>query len=146
MSKGTWGRDGLGVLDEQVQTSTYRADEQQVLTYSIGNCIQYPVINHNEKEYEEKNVRIRINESLCCTVEIWRRKWQPTPVFSPGKSHGQRSLLGYSPQGRKELDVAENTHPRQKLIERCKSTILQNNKKREIDFLYNFIMREDTFS
>ena len=27
----------------------------------------------------------------------WRRKWQPTPVFSPGKSHGQRSLAGYSP-------------------------------------------------
>ena len=31
----------------------------------------------------------------------WRRKWQPTPVFLPGKSHGQRSL-GYSPWGHKE--------------------------------------------
>ena len=31
----------------------------------------------------------------------WRRKWQPTPVFSPGKSHGQRSLAGYSPWDRK---------------------------------------------
>ena len=30
----------------------------------------------------------------------WRRKWQPTPVFLPGKSHGQRSLAGYSPWGR----------------------------------------------
>ena len=29
----------------------------------------------------------------------WRRKWQPTPVFLPGESHGQRSLAGYSPQG-----------------------------------------------
>ena len=29
----------------------------------------------------------------------WRRKWQPTPVFMPGKSHGQRSLVGYSPWG-----------------------------------------------
>ena len=37
----------------------------------------------------------------------WRRKWQPTPVFSPGESHGQRSLAGYSPRGRKELDMAE---------------------------------------
>ena len=27
----------------------------------------------------------------------WRRKWQPTPIFSPGKSQGQRSLAGYSP-------------------------------------------------
>ena len=30
---------------------------------------------------------------------VWRRKWQPTPVFLPGESHGQRSLAGYSPQG-----------------------------------------------
>ena len=29
----------------------------------------------------------------------WRRKWQLTPVFFPGKSHGQRSLVGYSPWG-----------------------------------------------
>ena len=29
----------------------------------------------------------------------WRRKWQPTPVFLPGKSHGQRGLVGYSPWG-----------------------------------------------
>ena len=32
----------------------------------------------------------------------WRRKWQSTPVFLPGKSHGQRNLVGYSPWGRKE--------------------------------------------
>ena len=32
----------------------------------------------------------------------WRRKWQPTPGFLPGESHGQRSLKGYSPWGRKE--------------------------------------------
>ena len=31
----------------------------------------------------------------------WRRKWQPTPVFLPGKSHGQKSLAGYSPWARK---------------------------------------------
>ena len=31
----------------------------------------------------------------------WRRKWHPTLVFLPGKSHGQRSLVGYSPRGRR---------------------------------------------
>ena len=31
----------------------------------------------------------------------WRRKWPPTPVFLPGQSHGQRSLVGYSPRGHK---------------------------------------------
>ena len=33
--------------------------------------------------------------------------WQPTPVFLPGESHGQRSLVGYSPWGRKESDTTE---------------------------------------
>ena len=37
----------------------------------------------------------------------WRRKWQPTPVFLPGKFHGQRSLAGYSPWGHKESDMTE---------------------------------------
>ena len=40
----------------------------------------------------------------------WRRKWQSTPVFLPGKFHGQRSLVGYSPWSHKELDKTENTH------------------------------------
>ena len=49
-------------------------------------------------------------ESSCqcgfdpCVVKIrWRRKWQPTPVFLPGKSHGQRCLAGYSPWDRKRV-------------------------------------------
>ena len=53
-------------------------------------------------------------ESVCrrsCGLDawdgkiLWRRKWQPTPVFSPGKSHGQRRLAGYSPWGHKESDT-----------------------------------------
>ena len=39
----------------------------------------------------------------------WRRKWQPTPVFLPGKSHEQRSLAGYSPWGCTESDTTEAT-------------------------------------
>ena len=37
----------------------------------------------------------------------WRRKWQPTPVLLPGKSHGCRSLVGYSPWGCKESDTTK---------------------------------------
>ena len=40
----------------------------------------------------------------------WRRKQQPTPVFLPGESRGQRSLAGYSPWGCKESDTMEYTH------------------------------------
>ena len=38
----------------------------------------------------------------------WRRKWQPTPVFQPGKFRGQRNLPGYSPWGCKELNKTEH--------------------------------------
>jgi len=37
----------------------------------------------------------------------WQRAWQPTPVFLPGESHGQRSLVGYCPWGCKELDTTK---------------------------------------
>ena len=40
----------------------------------------------------------------------WRRKWQSTPVFLPGKSHGRRSLAGYSPWGRKSCSQLSDSH------------------------------------
>ena len=43
-------------------------------------------------------------------ADRWRRKWRPTPVFLPGEPHGQRSLVGYSPRGRKESDTTERLH------------------------------------
>ena len=44
---------------------------------------------------------------------LWRREWQPTPVFLPGEPHGQRSVAGYSPWGHKESDTTERlTHMR----------------------------------
>ena len=42
----------------------------KVLLYSTGNCIQYPIRNHNGKGYKKKNVYMYIPESLCCTAEI----------------------------------------------------------------------------
>ena len=38
----------------------------------------------------------------------WRRTWQPTSVFLPGESHGQRSLVGYSPWGHRQSDMTSN--------------------------------------
>ena len=43
------------------------------------------------------------------TFMHWRRKWQPTPVFLPGESQGQRSLVGCRLWGRTELDATEAT-------------------------------------
>ena len=46
----------------------------------------------------------------------WKRKWQPTPVFLPQESHGQRSLEDYSPWGHKELDMTEVTEHKHKVL------------------------------
>ena len=59
--------------------------ERQCAKWNTYVCVYYPVRIHT----------------------CWSRKWQPTPVLLPGESHGQRSLLGYSPQGRKESDRTE---------------------------------------
>ena len=55
----------------------------------------------NSTAMQETPVRFWVRKIL------WRRKWQPNPVFSPGKFHGQRSLIGYSPWGGKESDMTD---------------------------------------
>ena len=47
---------------------------------------------------------------------LWRRKWQPTLVFLPGKFCVQRSLVGYSPWGHKESDITEQLSTRNDII------------------------------
>ena len=56
-------------------------------------------IGRNQKQYL----------STACN-NSWRRKWQPTPILLPGKFHGLRSLVGYSPWGHKESDTTERLH------------------------------------
>ena len=56
----------------------------------------------------------------------WRREWLPTPMFLPGEFHGQRSLAGYRPWGRKELDTTE-----------WLTLSLSNRKRRNCSVAYN---------
>ena len=59
---------------------------------------------------------LAMQETQRCGFDLWvrkipwRRKWHPTPVLLPGKFHGPRSLVGYSPWGRKESDKTEQLH------------------------------------
>ena len=53
-----------------------------------------------EEESEKAGLKLNIKKA-----KIWRRKWQPTPVFLPGESHGRRRLAGYSPWGRKSNNL-----------------------------------------
>ena len=77
-----------------------------------GDGIKYPVTDRSGKEYG------RITESVCCTAVLntrlqsnrRRRRRCPTPVLSPGKSRGRRSLVGCSPWGREESDTTEQLH------------------------------------
>ena len=52
------------------------------------------------------------SNSVTCSVNhlTWRRQWHPTPVLLPGNSHGQRSMVGCNPWGRKESDTTERLH------------------------------------
>ena len=62
-----------------------------------------------EPSYNDLKFTIQ-NRSYFCTnliLNYRRSQWQPTPVFLPGESHGQRSLASYSPWGQKELDTTE---------------------------------------
>ena len=70
--------------------------------------------------FQQKRV-FRAGQSVCLPCRrsvfnpwvgkiLWRRKWQSIPVLLPGKSHGQRSLVGYSLWGRKESDMTEWLH------------------------------------
>ena len=64
----------------------------------------------------------------------WRKEWQPTPVFLPGKSHGQWSLVGYGPQDHKELDTTEVTYHVNMLY--ISNEQLKNETKEKIPFMH----------
>ena len=53
---------------------------------------------------------LQLNGAFRRVLGTRRRQWHPTPVLLPGKSHGQRSLVGWSPWGHEELDTTERLH------------------------------------
>ena len=69
-------------------------------------------------------VKIKLKKKICLPVQDMQEtlvlslgekdpleeEMQPTPVFLPGRSHGQRSLVGYSPRGHRESDMNEPQH------------------------------------
>ena len=58
----------------------------------------------------QSRTRLKRLSSSSSSVCKQRRQWHPTPVLLPGKSYGQGSLVGCSPWGREELDIAEWLH------------------------------------
>ena len=85
------------------------------------------------------SLRVRDDSATSLSLSTfmhWRRKWQPTPVFLPGESHGWRSQVGCSPWGRTELDTTEVTQQQ------------QHSKLNSIHFYYfkGYLLKKDTDS
>ena len=83
-----------------------REGERGRVNWEIGIDI-YILLNIKYILYIEKSACNAGDTDPWVRKIPWRRKWQSTPVFLPGKPHGQRSLAVYSPWHRKELDMTE---------------------------------------
>ena len=101
------------VLLTEIYSCCYELGERSVvLSFVITPVMQRCVGPHGSDKQHSGHF-----SGLYCTPgrEVFgfglddqrRRKWKPTPVSLPGKSHGQRSLVGCSPWGRKESDTTE---------------------------------------
>ena len=80
--------------------------------FGIFNLLIIKKFNSNSREYVVLSHCILTICILLMTnsTVVVRRRWHPTPVLLPGKSHGWRSLVGCSPWGRKKLDMTERLH------------------------------------
>ena len=96
-------RDTERIYNARIQNNVIQGEKKNIVWVSISHSV---VLGTFTKELSgvicENTDFFRLSQDL-----LWRRQWQPTPVLLPGKSHGPRSLVGYSPRGRKELDTTE---------------------------------------
>ena len=73
----------------------------------------------------------------------WRGAWQPILVFLPGESHGQRSLVSYSPHGRKESDTTKVTEHAHETVGAGKNSYTYEGKKNSPSFAPQELFQED---
>ena len=102
-----WGDGGLLTAHTvPFPTELPLADRSQ-LSRRFRNFLGFPGGTSGKKSACQcrRCKRVRFNPQVGKIP--WKRKWQPTPVFLPGESHGQRSLVGYSPWGCKKSDRTE---------------------------------------
>ena len=104
--------DSQSYLCVRITYSTEKTKKEQSKTHSFlnptctGTFQVAPVVKELSCQCRRHKTR---GFDPCVGKILWRRKWQPTPVFMPGKSQGQRSLAGYSLWGCTESDTSEAT-------------------------------------
>ena len=85
-----------------------KTDSQQEIAVWLRKLKQGLCINLEGMDGEGDGRKVQKGGDICVPMaDSRRRQWYPTPVILPGKSHGRRSLAGYSPWGRKESDMTE---------------------------------------
>ena len=95
----------MGSSNTHIKSCRDKVDSITDYSHTAGSAVKTPPANAGDPGSSSRVVKIP-----------WTRKWQPAPVFMPGKAHGQRSLVGYGPKGCKRI--------RHKLV--------TNNKIREV--------------
>ena len=123
MDRGAWQVTVHAVMKSRTRLSDFiftfqfHALEKEMATHSSVLAWRIPGTGEPSELPSMGSHRVRHNWSdLAAAAGVayyrhipvnpnWGRKWQPTPVFLPGESQGQRSLVGYSPWGRKKLDM-----------------------------------------
>ena len=66
--------------------------------------------SHSNQRNSQVTFPFTSSRSSLFWIDLGERKWQPTPVLLPGESHRGKSLVGYSPGGRKESDMTDRLH------------------------------------
>ena len=98
-----------------LQANSLPLSHQRSLVYIY--LIKIKIQKNVKHETTYANIRVKTASWVTQLLEVfsaylwgWKRKWQPTVVLLPGKSHGWRSLVGYSPWSHKESDSTEQLH------------------------------------
>ena len=107
MNGGAWWAAVHGVAKSRTRLSDFpftfhfHALEKEMANHSSVLAWRVPGTGEPRGLLSMGSHRVGHDWSDLAAWLSWRRKWEPTPVFLPGESHGQRSLVGYSPRGGK---------------------------------------------
>ena len=99
-------------LEQLICISLWLVREKAMAPHSRTVARKIPWMEEPGRLQSMGSLRVRHDWATSLSLSTfmhWRRKWQPTPVFLPGESHGWRSLVGCSPWGRTESDTTEST-------------------------------------